>query len=128
MSEEKADLAALTRAYLDAFAAGDLERCLGFYADDASIDFQLGVFRGRKGIEAWHRDRFAAKLRLVRLESITVRQNTVVVDAVATSEHLVAWKINRLSGRVTLRFDGHKIAAAQLAPRMMSPVDMVRSE
>jgi hypothetical protein len=120
-------LEALTRAYLDAFAARDVERCLGFFADDASLDFQLSVFRGRKGIEAWHRDRFAANLRIVRLESLTVRENTVVIDAVVASDRLAAWKIGSLSGRVTLRFESGRIAAATLAPRMMSPIDMVRA-
>jgi ketosteroid isomerase-like protein len=130
MSDEAAvapGLEALTRDYLDAFAARDLERCLAFYADDASLDFQLSVFRGRKGIEAWHQDRFAANLRILRLESITVREGTVVVDAVVASDRLAAWKIGSLSGRVTLRFEGGRIAEARLAPRMMSPVDMVRA-
>jgi len=130
MSDETttaAALEALTRAYLDAFAARDVQRCLGFFADDAKLDFQLSVFRGRKGIEAWHQDRFAANLRIVRLESITVRENTVVIDVVAASDRLAAWKIGNLSGRVTLRFEGDRIVAATLAPRMMSPIDMARA-
>jgi ketosteroid isomerase-like protein len=129
MSSDKphADLEAATRAYLDAFAARDLERCLGFYAEDASIDFQLGSFQGRKGIEQWHRDRFAANLRLLELESITVRDDTVVVDAIAASDRLAAWKIKRLSGRVTLRFEDLRIVEARFAATRMSPVDMIRS-
>jgi len=121
------DLEALTRAYLDAFAARDLGGCVAFYADDASLDFQISMFRGRRGIEEWHKDRFAGNLRLLRLESITVRENTVVIDAVAASDRLAAWRIHELSGRVTLSFDEGKITQARFAPRMMSPIDMIRS-
>jgi ketosteroid isomerase-like protein len=121
------DLEALTRAYLDAFEARDLERCLAFYTDEARIDFQMGVFQGRNGIEDWHRDRFAANLRLVRIESISVKGDTVIVEAIAASDRLTAWKIKSLSGRMTLRFGGGRIVEARFAPRVLSPVDMIRS-
>jgi len=121
------DLEALTRAYLDAFEARDLERCLGFYGEDCRIDFQMGVFQGRRGVEDWHRDRFAANLHLLRVESITVKGDTVVVDALAASDRLAAWKIKSLSGRVTLRFNGTQIADARFSSRLLSPVDMIRS-
>jgi hypothetical protein len=121
------DLEAVARAYLEAFAGRDLERCVDFYADDATIDFKISTFRGRRGIEAWHRDRFAANLRVERLESLRASAEEVVVDVVAASDRLAAWKIPELSARITLSFDGGRISLARFAPRMMSPIDMIRA-
>ena len=121
------DLKAVTSAYLEAFEARDLERCLSYFLDDASIDFQLGVFKGREGIENWHRDRFAANLRLTKVETMTVRGATVIIDGIATSDRLAAWKLSSIKGRVTLKFKGDKIAEAKFASRMMNIIDSIRS-
>jgi ketosteroid isomerase-like protein len=66
------DLKTLAQAYLDAFHARDLDRCLEFYADDATVDFNKTVYSGRQGITEWHKDRFAADLRLIKMNSMTV--------------------------------------------------------
>jgi ketosteroid isomerase-like protein len=123
----EADLEALTRQYLEAFEARDLERCLEFFHEDATIDFQNTLYRGRKGIEDWHKDRFAANLRMVRLDSITVHGDTVLVDGAAASKRLAAWKINALNGRITIRFEDGKIKQGKLAPRLTNPIDLLRS-
>ena len=68
----EADLKALAQAYLDAFDAQDLDRCLGFFSDDATIDFNKTVYNGRQAVADWHKDRFAANLKLVRLNNISV--------------------------------------------------------
>jgi hypothetical protein len=112
----------LTRAYLDAFAARDLGRCLAFYAENASIDFQVASVRGRPGVEQWHRDRFAANLRLVRLESLEVRGDSVVVDGVVASDRLAAWGLDELGGRLTLSIELGKVTRARFTPRMMNPL------
>jgi hypothetical protein len=33
------DLKALAQAYLDAFSAQDLERCMAFFTEESSVDF-----------------------------------------------------------------------------------------
>lgn len=124
----QADLKALAQAYLDAFDAQDLERCLGFFSDDASIDFNKTVYNGRQGVTDWHKDRFAANLKLVRLNSISVNGDTVVVDAVASSKRLAAWKVKSISGRVTMRFADGKIKSGKLTARMSNPINMMRED
>jgi ketosteroid isomerase-like protein len=108
------------RAYLEAFEARDMERCLDFFAEDAVIAFQSGVYRGRTQIEEWHRDRFSADLRLLRLNGIAVRGDTVVVDGVATSKRLRAWRIDSVHGAITIVFGGEQIKEATFGVRMGS--------
>ena len=124
---EAQDLRAVADAYLAAFEARDLDRCLSLFADEASIDFQSGLYEGREGVRQWHQDRFDANLRVARLESVTVSGDTIVVDVVVTSDRLAAWKIQGLSGRITLRFKDGLIQHAKLTPRMMNPIDLIRS-
>ena len=114
-------------AYLAAFADHDVERCLAFFAEDASLDFQITTFTGKSQIAEWHRDRFAANLRLVRLERITVRRNIVTVDAVGSSDRLAAWNVQALPGRITMRFADGRIVSCRFAARMVNPVDLIRS-
>jgi uncharacterized protein (TIGR02246 family) len=122
-----ADLEAVVRDYLKAFESRDLEGCLGFFNEDASLNFQGGVYRGLKGIGDWHRDRFAADLKVLRIESIHVDGERVVVDAVVTSKRLTAWRLTSVPGRITVQFNQGKIQEGKFAPRMMSPIDMIRS-
>jgi hypothetical protein len=122
------DLKAVAQAYLEAFDARDLERCLGFFSDDATIDFNKTNYNGLQAITDWHKDRFAADLRLVRLNNISVNGDTVVVDAVASSKRLAAWKVKSISGRVTLRFVDGKIKSGKLAARMSNPINMMRED
>ena len=124
----QADLKALAQAYLDAFDAQDLERCLGFFSDDASIDFNKTLYSGPQAVAEWHKDRFAANLKLVRLNNISVNGDTVVVDAVASSKRLAAWKVKSISGRVTIRFADGKITSGKLAARMSNPINMLRED
>jgi ketosteroid isomerase-like protein len=121
------ELRALADAYLAAFEARDIDRCLGFFADEASIDFQSGLYEGREGVRQWHQDRFDANLRVARIESVTTSGDTIVVDVVVTSDRLAAWKIQGLSGRITMRLENGLIRHAKLTPRMMNPVDLIRS-
>jgi hypothetical protein len=102
-------LQAITNAYLDTFAARDLEGCLRFFADDAVLQFHVSTFRERKGIEQWHKDRFAADLRLVRIDDVESEGDTVRIYGVITSKRLKAWLINEMEGVVTIRFDGGRM-------------------
>jgi ketosteroid isomerase-like protein len=122
------DLKTLAQAYLDAFHARDLERCLEFYADDATVDFNKTLYSGRQGITEWHKDRFAADLRLIKMNSMTVDGDTVTVDGAVASKRLAAWRLKALSGRVIMRFENGKIKQGKLSPRMTNPFNMMREE
>ena len=115
------DTEALVRAYLAAFEARDVATCVAFYADDATIGFHLSPVRGRGDVEEWHRRRFAAEARVLRVERIACHDDRALVDAVATSRTLRAWKIPDLRGRVELLFAGGKIARAQFGLRGHNP-------
>lgn len=117
------DLETLTRGYLEAFEARDLALCLEYFADDAILAWQTGMYRGKQAIEEWHNDRFAADLRLLRREGIRVEGNTVTIDAVATSERLKAWRIGSLGGRVTLLFQDGKIRDTRFTLRVTNPLE-----
>jgi hypothetical protein len=99
------DLQSITNAYLDAFAARDLEGCLGYFSDDAVLQFHVSTFRDKKGIEQWHKDRFAADLRLVRIDEMQTEGDTVRIEGVITSKRLRAWLVNEMEGMVTIRFE-----------------------
>lgn len=126
---EEMDPRTVVEAYLQAFNARDLPGCIEFYDDDASLTFGPGFFRGRQAIEQWHKDRFAADMRLLELEDIEVRGDTVVVRGVATSKRLRAFKIGSLGGTGTfliqqgkikeLRFEGRIGASTQIEWRRM---------
>jgi ketosteroid isomerase-like protein len=118
---------ALVKGYLKAFEARDLDRCLDYFADDGAVDFQGTLFRGREEVADWHRDRFSANLRVLRLESIKFDGDTVVIDVVIASDRLQAWKLKSLNGRITVRMEGDKIKRADFAARMTNIFDMLRA-
>lgn len=122
------DLKALAQAYLDAFHARDLERCVSFFADDATIDFVKTMYTGRQAIIDWHKDRFAADLKVVKTNSMTAEGDTVIVEAAVASKRLAAWRVKAVSGRVTMRFEDGKIKSGKVAPRMTNPLNMLRED
>src|SRR5687767_12607478 len=71
------DLQAIAGAYLESFASRDLERCLRYFADDAVLRFDVETFHDRKGIEQWHKDRFAVDFRVLRIDDIQTIEDTV---------------------------------------------------
>jgi ketosteroid isomerase-like protein len=123
-----ADLKALAEAYLDAFHKRDLDRCVEFFSDDAAIDFNMTAYKGRQAIIDWHKDRFEADLKMLRLNNISVKGDTVTVDGVATSKRLVAWKAKSIAGRVTMHFVDGKIKNGKLSARMTNPLNMLRED
>jgi ketosteroid isomerase-like protein len=123
-----ADLKALAEAYLDAFHKRELDRCVDFFHDDATIDFNMTAYKGRQAIIDWHKDRFEADLKMLRLNNVSVKGDTVTVDGVATSKRLVAWKAKSIAGRVTMRFVDGKIASGKLSARMTNQLNMLRED
>jgi len=115
------DLETMIRSYLTAFEARDLPQCIAYFADDATLAWQMGVYRGKQAIEEWHKDRFAADMRLIRLERIQVEGNVVTVDAIATSKRLKAWRLGALGGQMTLVLQDGKIKETRFAVKSINP-------
>ena len=122
------DLKALAEAYLEAFHARDLDRCLEFFTDDSTVDFNMTLYTGRQAITDWHKDRFAADLKMVKKNAISVDGDTVTIDGAISSKRLSAWRVKALSGRVTMRFEDGKIKNGKLSPRMTNPFNMIRDD
>jgi hypothetical protein len=123
------ELKALAKTYLDAFDARDMARCMEFFTDASTVDFNTTVYTGKQAIEAWHKDRFDADLKMVNLKSVSVKGgDTVVVDGTVSSKRLAAWRIKALNGRVTMRFADGKIVAGKLSPRMTNPFNTLRED
>ena len=126
---EEMDPRTVVEAYLQAFDARDLLKCIGFYDDDATLTFGLGLYRGKQAIEQWHKDRFAADMRIQELEDIEVYGSTVTVRGVVTSKKLKVFKVGSLGGTGTflvqqgkikeLRFEGRIGASTQIEARRM---------
>jgi uncharacterized protein (TIGR02246 family) len=121
--DEAATREAIVQDYLAALNEHQLEKCLAFYADDGTIEFQSGIFKGPAAIADWHRERFAAGFQVLDVDRVTVTDDTVVVEAAIASARLRSWKINRLSGKATVVFDGHRIKEVRLAPKMYNPFE-----
>lgn len=112
------DLHSLIRAYLQAFEGRDLARCLDFFAEDATLRFAMATYRGTPAIEEWHRERFAADLRVTRIDEIRALDDKVVVDAEVTSNVIRAFRFESVAGTVTFRFQAGKIKEATFGLRM----------
>ena len=113
----------LIRAYLEAAQERDLEGCMRFYADDSRLTFMSGVFEGRQAIEEWHKERFDADLKFVKIEAVKTKGHTVTVDAVVTSKRIKAWKIGSLGGRATFRVEDGVIKETSFGMRLHNPLE-----
>ncbi len=99
---------AAARRYLKAFEERKLEECMQFFTEASAVDF-MGHFRGLRDIEEWHKARFAADLKLIRLDRVEVQGSVVTLEGLATSARLRAWRMKSINGRVTATFDGPSI-------------------
>lgn len=99
--ENDTSLKKTVNEYFDAFEARDLSRCMEFFDDDAVVYFATGKFPGIKSIEQWHQARFEGGMRIVEIESIEVQNDTVIVNAVATSPKLKLVRIDDFRGTAT---------------------------
>lgn len=122
------DLKGLAEAYLEAFHARDLDRCMEFFTDDSNIDFNMTMYTGRQAITDWHKDRFAADLKMIKKNSVSVDGDTVTIEGAISSKRLSAWRVKALSGKVIIRFENGKIKNAKLSPRMTNPFNMIRED
>ena len=122
-----ADLEQIVRDYLAAFEARDLDKCLSFFSDDATIDFQNVEYEGRDSIKEWHEERFNANLRLTKIDNVRLKGTTVIVDAVASSDRLAAWKISALKSKIEAKFEGDKIQEVKLKASITSVFSMIRA-
>ena len=113
------DVETKARAYLKAFETRDLPQCMDYFTDDSAVHFVNSVYHGMQEIEEWHKARFAADLRMVRLGKVTIDGNTVVLEGIVTSKRLKAWKINTVSGTVTASFDGDKIKEVKFGSKLL---------
>jgi hypothetical protein len=100
-----------------AFSTRDLEGCLALYADDASLEWPPAVYRGKKALQEWHQARFKANLTFTSVDSTTIDGDTVRIEGVVTSNRLRAWRIGSVSGSVSFRIHGGKIAEARFKMR-----------
>jgi hypothetical protein len=114
---------AVVRTYVEAMKARDLARCLDLYADDAKLIFVATTFVGKKAIEEWHKERFAAELEIVRSSEPKSKGQSAMVDVVVTSRNLKNWKISFLGGRVQVYLDDGQIKETRISPRMINPFD-----
>ena len=111
---------ARVKAYIEAFEERRLSDCLDFFDENATLSFHTSHYKGRSEIEGWHKDRFAADLRLVRVDAITADGDSVTVDAVGTSKKLRAWRINNINGVISIQFQGDKIRDLKFNARLSS--------
>lgn len=114
------ELAQVIQDYIAALDAKNLAGCVELYTDDAVIHFMSGIYKGRKSIEEWHRDRFGANLRVLQVDEIQTADNTVTVDAVITSDRIQGWQVNGFPARMTFLFDGQLIKEARHGLRQTS--------
>jgi hypothetical protein len=105
-----------------------MDRCMEFFTDDSNVDFNMTMYTGRQAITDWHKDRFAADLKMVKKNSVSVDGDTVTIDGAISSKRLSAWRVKALSGRVTIRFENGKIKNGKLSPRMTNPFNMIRED
>jgi len=112
----------VVEAYLQAFEARDLSRCVEFYDEEGLLifgppAFGLGRFRGKEAIEQWHKDRFAGGMRVVKVEDIQVNSDTVTVKAVASSPVLKAIQLDDFRGTASFIIRQGKIKEVRLGLR-----------
>ena len=115
--QEGNSLQKVVKDYFEAFEARDLSRCLDFFCDDAELHFATGRFPGEKAIEQWHKDRFKGGMRLVEIEDIEVKDDTVIVHVVVTSPKLKLFRIDNFRGIGTFVIDQDKFKQVRMGLR-----------
>lgn len=104
---DKVALEEMVKHYLHALGRLDLEACISYYADDAIIHFMTSEYEGKERITAWHHERFQNELRAESMESVRADGDQVNVEMIVSSRRLRKWRINKVRGRGTFRFDEH---------------------
>jgi ketosteroid isomerase-like protein len=112
---------AMVESYRRAFENHDAAGCASFFTEDATLRFLFGSYEGRSAIEGWHKDRFAADVKLLRFDGVAVEGDTVVAQAVVTSRRLRLFKMDQVKGTVTFRVESGRIKEAVLSSRKGAP-------
>ena len=118
---DESALRGLVESYREAFERGDLEACLGYFAEDATLKFLFGTYAGHEAIREWHEARFEAEVKLLRIDQIAVKGETVVAQVVATSKRLRLFRMDEVKGTMTITVAGGKFKEAVLSARKGMP-------
>jgi ketosteroid isomerase-like protein len=121
MITEQTTTRELIENYLKAFERGELERCMECFAADATLEWLMGEYRGKQSIEEWHKDRFEAGLKILRVDGMTIAGDVATVRLTVTSKRLAAWRMPSLGGIVTVQFKEGKIRGTQFAAKSINP-------
>jgi ketosteroid isomerase-like protein len=116
-----AALRGIVEAYCAAFERGDVDACIGFFAEDAKLHFLFGTYEGREAIREWHEARFEAEVKLLRIEQVAVKGDTVVAQLVATSRRLRVFRMDEVKGTVTFKVSDGQFVDAVLSARKGMP-------
>lgn len=111
----------LITTYLKAFEHAELEQCMECFDTDATVEWLMGEYRGKESIEEWHKDRFAAGLKILRVDGMTIDGDVATVRITVTSKRLAAWRMPSLGGIVTVKFQDGKIQGTKFAARSINP-------
>ena len=118
---EQVNTRELIQTYLSAFERGELEQCMECFDPDASLEWLMGEYRGKDSIEEWHKDRFAAGLKILRVDGISIDGDVATIRITVTSKRLAAWRMPSLGGIVTVRFHDGKIHGTKFAAKSINP-------
>jgi hypothetical protein len=111
----------LMEQYLEAFKARNLEQCMDYFSADSTLEWMMGEYTGKDAIEEWHRDRFAADLKILRVEGFEVNGSSVALDVVVQSKRLAAWRIPTIGGHVTAELQDGKIQHTKFSVKSINP-------
>ena len=111
----------LIETYVKAFELGELEQCMACFDEDATLEWLMGEYRGKASISEWHRDRFDAGLKILRVDGMSIDGDMATVRVTVTSKRLAAWRMPSIGGIVTVHFRDGKICAAQFAAKSINP-------
>ena len=81
---EEATTRELIETYLKAFEHGELEQCMNCFDSDATVEWLMGEYRGKESIEEWHKDRFAAGLKILRVDGMNIKGDVATVRVTVT--------------------------------------------
>jgi hypothetical protein len=114
-------LRGIVEAYREAFERRDVDACVAFFTEDATLHFLFGSYEGRSAIREWHEDRFEADVKLLRIDGVTVEGNTVVAHMVVTSRRLRFFRMDEVKGTVTFQVADGRFKDAVLSARKGMP-------
>jgi len=115
---EEATARELIEAYLRAFERREMEQCMDCFNSDATLEWLTDEYRGKFSIEEWHKDRFAAGLKILRVDEMNIYGDVATVRLTVTSKPLVALQRPSLGGVVSVKFQNGKIHGVKVAARV----------